>query len=127
MMVQEPICSTEHRPAGAWKSARPVAICFSKRSAADFAGGGPVLLQPRSPRSGKRVAVVGAGVAGLACARDLALCQRIAKLLRVPAQIADPLTCVQKTGKEPMRHIDLGAPQPGWTVPFGLSFAPRNL
>lgn len=60
-------------------------------------------------------------------ARDLALCQRIAKLLRVPAQIADPLTCVQKTGKEPMRHIDLGAPQPGWTVPFGLSFAPRNL
>ncbi len=60
-------------------------------------------------------------------ARDLALCQRIAKLLRVPAQIADPLTCVEKTGKEPMRHIDLGAPQPGWTVPFGLSFSPRNL
>jgi NADPH-dependent glutamate synthase beta subunit-like oxidoreductase/ferredoxin len=52
----------------------PVAICFSKRSSADFAGGGPVLLQPRSPESGKRVAVVGAGVAGLACARDLALC-----------------------------------------------------
>jgi Tfp pilus assembly PilM family ATPase len=60
-------------------------------------------------------------------ARDLALCQRIAKLLRLPAQIADPLACLQKTGKEPMRHIDFSAPQPGWTVPFGLCFAPRNL
>lgn len=60
-------------------------------------------------------------------ARDLSLCQRIAKLLRLPAQIADPFACVQKTGKEPLRHIDIHAPQPGWTVPFGLSFAPRNL
>lgn len=60
-------------------------------------------------------------------ARDLSLCQRIAKLLRVPAQIADPLTCVRKTGREPMRHIDFTVPQPGWTTPFGLCFAPRNL
>ena len=60
-------------------------------------------------------------------ARDLSLCQRVAKLLRLPAQIADPFACVQKTGKEPLRHIDINAPQPGWTVPFGLSFAPRNL
>jgi NADPH-dependent glutamate synthase beta subunit-like oxidoreductase/ferredoxin len=52
----------------------PVAICFSKRSAADFAAAPPVVLQPRFPSTGKRVAVIGAGVAGLACARDLALC-----------------------------------------------------
>jgi formate dehydrogenase major subunit len=50
----------------------PVAICFSKRSAADFSGRAPVVLQP-APTSGKRVAVIGAGVAGLACARDLSL------------------------------------------------------
>ncbi len=51
----------------------PVAICFSKRSAADFAGSQPVVLQPLFPASGKHLGVIGAGVAGLAAARDLAL------------------------------------------------------
>lgn len=51
----------------------PVAICFSKRSAADFAKSAPVALEPRFAATGKRVAVVGAGVAGLAAARELAL------------------------------------------------------
>ena len=51
-----------------------VAICFSKRSAADFATQRePVLLDPLFPPTGKHVAVVGAGVAGLAAARQLAL------------------------------------------------------
>jgi NADPH-dependent glutamate synthase beta subunit-like oxidoreductase len=52
---------------------QPVAICFSKRSAADFADQAPVVLAPRRRPSGKRVAVVGAGVAGLTAARELAL------------------------------------------------------
>lgn len=51
----------------------PVAICFSKRSAADFASAAPVVLEPHRGPTGKTVAVVGAGVAGLAAARDLAL------------------------------------------------------
>jgi NADPH-dependent glutamate synthase beta subunit-like oxidoreductase len=51
----------------------PVAICFSKRSSADFGGAEPVILKPYRPTSGKTIAVVGAGVAGLAAARDLAL------------------------------------------------------
>ena len=51
----------------------PVAICFSKRSAADFQTANPVVLDPWFPRSGKRVAIVGSGVAGLAAARNLAL------------------------------------------------------
>jgi NADPH-dependent glutamate synthase beta subunit-like oxidoreductase len=51
----------------------PVAICFSKRSAADFSDRAPVVLKPHRAASGKTVAVVGAGVAGLAVARDLAL------------------------------------------------------
>jgi NADPH-dependent glutamate synthase beta subunit-like oxidoreductase/NAD-dependent dihydropyrimidine dehydrogenase PreA subunit len=50
----------------------PVAICFSKRSAADFGNSAPVHLQPNAA-TGKTVAVVGAGVAGLTAARDLAL------------------------------------------------------
>ena len=52
----------------------PVAICFSKRSAADFSSSAPVVLEPRFPITGKRVAVIGAGVAGLTAARELALC-----------------------------------------------------
>lgn len=51
----------------------PVAICFSKRSAADFKTRDLVVMQPWFPPSGKRVAVVGSGVAGLAAARNLAL------------------------------------------------------
>lgn len=51
---------------------QPVAICFSKRSAAAFGGQAPVVLEPWFGPSGKSVAVVGAGVAGLAAARDLA-------------------------------------------------------
>ncbi|MCK4563988.1 MAG: FAD-dependent oxidoreductase [Verrucomicrobia bacterium] len=51
-----------------------VAICFSKRSAADFLQQNLVVLDPWFETSGKRVAVVGGGVAGLATARQLALC-----------------------------------------------------
>lgn len=51
-----------------------VAICFSKRSAADFqARNQPVLLKKIFPPTGKSIAIVGAGVAGLSTARDLAL------------------------------------------------------
>jgi len=50
----------------------PVAICFSKRSAADFHHQAPMVLPPLHAATGKRVAVVGAGVAGLSTARELA-------------------------------------------------------
>ena len=51
----------------------PVAICFSKRSSADFIDQEPVVLPLIFESSGKHVAVVGSGVAGLAAARNLAL------------------------------------------------------
>lgn len=51
----------------------PVAICFSKRAAADLAESAPALLPRLYPESGRHVAVIGAGVAGLAAARELAL------------------------------------------------------
>lgn len=51
----------------------PVAICFSKRSAADFKTQGLVVMDAWFPKTGKKIAVVGAGVAGLATARNLAL------------------------------------------------------
>lgn len=51
----------------------PVQICFSKRSAADLRDAQIVKLKPWFEKSGKKVAVVGAGVAGMAAARQLAL------------------------------------------------------
>lgn len=51
----------------------PVAICFSKRSAADFKGQDLVVMDKWFEDSGKSVAVIGSGVAGLAAARQLAL------------------------------------------------------
>jgi NADPH-dependent glutamate synthase beta subunit-like oxidoreductase/NAD-dependent dihydropyrimidine dehydrogenase PreA subunit len=57
---------------GAAGNGEPVAICFSKRSAADHGAAGLTLLPPLFAASGRTVAVIGAGVAGLACARELA-------------------------------------------------------
>ena len=51
----------------------PVAICFSKRAAADLGGGGLVVLKPLYPETGKTVAIIGGGPAGLAAARELTL------------------------------------------------------
>jgi formate dehydrogenase major subunit len=50
-----------------------VAICHSKRAAADLQPQGLTLLAPWFPPTGRRVAVIGSGVAGLAAARNLAL------------------------------------------------------
>ncbi len=50
-----------------------VAICWSKRSAADLKEAEPVVLDKVSEATGKKVAVIGGGVAGLAAARQLTL------------------------------------------------------
>lgn len=60
-------------------------------------------------------------------ARHRGLCQHIARTLRLPAQVADPLARLARTGGEPAPGVDLGAPQPGWTVAFGLVLAPTDL
>jgi len=51
----------------------PVAICFSKRAAADLGSNKLVVLEPLFPATGRTVAIIGAGPAGLATARELAL------------------------------------------------------
>src|SRR5215475_529853 len=70
------VCSRpcEHACRHGWGgNGEPVAICFSKRSAADFYHQEPIVLAKLFPPSGRCVAVVGAGVAGLTAARELAL------------------------------------------------------
>lgn len=59
--------------------------------------------------------------------RQKGLCQQVAKALRLPAQIADPLSRVAKTGREPTTGIDLKETQPGWAGVLGLCLSPTDL
>lgn len=60
-------------------------------------------------------------------ARHRALCQHIARTLRLPAQTADPMARVARTGSEPAFGVDFKQPQPGWAVALGLCLAPTDL
>ena len=56
-----------------------------------------------------------------------ALCQHVARALQLPAQIADPLARVSRTGSEPCIGVDLTRAQPGWSIPIGLALSPTDL
>ncbi|HYF15619.1 MAG TPA: pilus assembly protein PilM [Phycisphaerales bacterium] len=59
--------------------------------------------------------------------RHRGLTQHIARTLRLPAQVADPIARVARSGKEPCIGVDLKKPQPGWAVALGLCLAPTDL
>jgi Tfp pilus assembly PilM family ATPase len=59
--------------------------------------------------------------------RHRGLCQHIARGLRLPAQTADPLAWIARTGLEPAIGVDMKQPQPGWAVPIGLCLSPTDL
>lgn len=58
--------------------------------------------------------------------RHRGLCQHVARKIRVPAHVADPLARMARTGREPCHGIDFGAMQPGWAVAFGLGLCPTD-
>lgn len=60
-------------------------------------------------------------------ARHRGITQHLARALRLPAQVADPLARIARTGKEPVLGMDMAKPQPGWAVALGLCFAPTDL
>lgn len=60
-------------------------------------------------------------------AKHRGLTQHLARALRLPAQVADPLARVARTGKEPVAGMDLKQAQPGWAVALGLCLAPTDL
>lgn len=60
-------------------------------------------------------------------ARHKALCQHVARSLRVPSQVADPMARVARSGSALLPGVDLAQPQPGWTVPLGLCLCPTDL
>lgn len=60
--------------------------------------------------------------------RNLEMCKTIARGLRLPAQIADPLTPLEKPKSEKrISGVDVSVPQPGWAVPLGLTAARTDL
>ncbi len=59
--------------------------------------------------------------------RDIGLCQHVAKSLRLPAQLGDPLSLHQYKRSLRTPGLSLGQPQPGWAVACGLCTAPTDL
>jgi type IV pilus assembly protein PilM len=59
--------------------------------------------------------------------RHLGLAQHIARTLRLPAQVADPMASVGRTGKETTPGVDFRLPQPGWAMSMGLCLSPTDL
>ena len=59
--------------------------------------------------------------------RHTALCQHVARALGLPAQIADPMSRIRRTGSEPVVGVDLTGAQPGWALPIGLCLSPADL
>ncbi len=60
-------------------------------------------------------------------ARHVGLCQHVARKLKMPAQSADPMAGVVRTGGEPTIGVDFRVPQPGWAMLLGLSRCPTDL
>jgi len=52
--------------------------------------------------------------------RNVAWCERIARSLRITAQLGDPLARFARAGVGATPGVDTRQPQPGWAVPAGL-------
>lgn len=59
--------------------------------------------------------------------KSRALCQQIARTLKLPAQLADPIARVARTGEETTVGVDFKQPQPAWAVALGLAISPTDL
>ena len=60
-------------------------------------------------------------------ARQVEVCRAVARALRLPAQVADPLARLRKQQTGKVRGIERDKPEPGWTVPIGLCLMPADL
>ena len=56
-------------------------------------------------------------------ARDIALCRRVARTIRIATHVADPMAWV----KRPENEQSLAGPQPGWAVALGLCVSKADL
>ena len=58
--------------------------------------------------------------------RQMWLCQHIVKVLRLPAQMGDPLARLDRAREVRTPGLILDAPQPGWAVACGLCMTPPD-
>jgi len=72
-------------------------------------------------RSIDRVVFMGGG------AERASLCQAVTDALRLPTQMADPLSALPKAGGFKALGVDLNLPTPGWSMPLGLAVSPTDL
>ncbi|KAA0213973.1 MAG: hypothetical protein DYG94_03120 [Leptolyngbya sp. PLA3] len=59
--------------------------------------------------------------------RQAWLCQQLARTLRIPVQVGDPISRLSKTGSEPIAGVEFGKAQPGWTAALGMCLSPTDL
>lgn len=59
--------------------------------------------------------------------RHRGLAQHLAKQLRLPAQVGDPLARLARAGTETTLGVDFSQSQPGWAAALGLCLAPTDL
>lgn len=60
-------------------------------------------------------------------ARHGAMCEELARRLRLPADVVDPLARIGRSGSERVSGVDFSEPQPGWAVAVGLCLCPTDL
>lgn len=60
-------------------------------------------------------------------ARNVGLCQHVARVLRLPAHIADPFARLGRQASELPGGVKLNEPQPAWAVAYGLTLCPTDL
>ncbi len=60
-------------------------------------------------------------------ARDGSLCQRIARGLRVPTQVAEPFSMLKCGSSASVQGVDVQSLQSGWVVALGLCQSPTEL
>lgn len=59
--------------------------------------------------------------------RQAWLCQHLARAIRIPVQVGDPISRLSKTGSEPIAGVEFGKAQPGWTAALGMCLSPTDL
>lgn len=60
-------------------------------------------------------------------ARHVGLCRHVARTLRLPARVADPLPHLVRSQSRKFKNLDVTKPQPGWTAAYGLTVCPADL
>lgn len=56
-----------------------------------------------------------------------AVCEHLAKTLRISARTADPMASIARTGREPADGVDLSKPMPGWAMVLGACLSQTDL